>query len=97
MNDEFAPPPFDPASALTRLSRELRALGLEAREGGFERRGQPVARVALDADGRLAARLVRKLARTPEWQQRTLRNAAEVRDFLADVKRRLAAASDRDD
>ena len=44
----FAPPPFKPDEALQRARRDLRELGLAEREGVFERRGQAIARVAID-------------------------------------------------
>jgi len=95
-DDFFAPPPFNADDALQRAQRELRALGLTAREGRFERQGLAVARVALDA-GVLKAGLVRRIVRTPEWQERTLKDHAALRTFIADVKRRLASTGDQDD
>jgi hypothetical protein len=41
---------------------------------------------------------VRKPSRnSPEWQTRTLRTSAEVRDFTQHLKKQLAQWSDRDD
>lgn len=101
MNDDdflgFAPPAFNPAEALQRLRRDLRELGLSERAGVFERRGCAIARVDLD-DTALKAQTVKRPPRnSPEWQSKTLRSGAEVRDFVADLKKRLAAWSDRDD
>ncbi|MBZ8138507.1 hypothetical protein CLD22_01170 [Rubrivivax gelatinosus] len=101
MNDDdflgFAPPAFNPAEALQRLRRELRELGLAEREGVFERRGCAIARVELETAA-LKAGVVKRPSRSgPEWQAKTLRSAAEVRDFVADLKKRLAGWSDRDD
>ena len=102
-DDAFAPPPFDAAAALARLKRELREAGLAEREGRFELRGAAVARAALEADGSLHASVVRRrpsAQRTPgvhDWETRVLRSSADVRDFVAGVKRRLASGSDRDD
>lgn len=91
----FAPPAFRPEAALQRLRRELRDAGLTEREGRFEHRGQAVARAALSADGQsLAVALAKRPARTPEWQERSLRGSAQLRDWLAEVKQRLAAARD---
>ncbi|MFT3817722.1 MAG: hypothetical protein QM750_08875 [Rubrivivax sp.] len=93
----FAPPPFKPDEALAGLRRSLRELGLAERAGVWERRGTAVAKAAVDGAG-LAAAVVRKPSRnSPEWQTRTLKNSADVRDFVADLKRRLAGWSDRDD
>lgn len=99
MSDEdvgFAPPPFRPDEALQKLARELRALGLGARGDQFERRGQAVARAAL-VDGQLQAAMVRQPGRSPEWQTRALTQSAQVRDFVAELKKRMAAWTDRDD
>lgn len=93
----FAPPRFQAEEALVKLRRELQALGLTARGGiDFERRGQPIARVVIE-DGMLKAARVRRPSRAPEWLSRPLRHAADVRDFLADLKKQLAQWSDRDD
>ena len=92
----FAPPPFDPAAALQTLGRELRALGLSEREGRYERRGQHIARAAL-VDGALQVAMVRLPSRTPAWQTRTISQSAQLRDFVAELKKRMAGWSDRDD
>ena len=95
-DDFFAPPPFNPDDALQRAQRELRALGLTPREGRFEKQGTAVARVVIDGQT-LKAGLVRKLIRTPEWTERTLKDNAALRQFVADVKKRLASSGDQDD
>ena len=93
----FAPPPFKPEEALQRLRRELRELGLTEREGRFERRGVQIARLAVAADT-LGAEVVRRPSRSsPQWSARTLKSSADVRDFTADLKRKLAQWSDTDD
>jgi hypothetical protein len=93
----FAPPLFDAAAALQRLKHELREMGLAEREGVFERRGLAIARAGVQ-DGRLTAARVKRPARSgPEWQQRELGSAADLRDFTADLKRALVQWSDRDD
>ena len=98
MSDEFfAPPAFKPDEALSRLKRELRELGLAERAGQFERRGVAIARVAVDGAVLQAARVKRPSRSSPEWQTRTLKSSAEVRDFVADLKQRLAQWSDRDE
>lgn len=93
----FAPPPFKPDEALVGLKRSLRELGLAEREGRFERRGIAVAKAAVDG-GTIAAAVVKKPSRlSPEWQTKTLKSGADVRDFVAHVKKQLAVWSDRDD
>jgi hypothetical protein len=99
MSDElFTLPPFKADEALQRLKRELRDAGLTEREGRFERKGQVLARAALSDDGAvLRVATVKKPTRAPEWQEVTLRDAAQVRDFVADLKRKLKQWSDSDD
>lgn len=93
----FVPPPFKPDDALAGLKRSLRELGLAEREDRFERRGVAIARAAVD-DGAIAAAVVKKPSRlSPEWQAKTLKSGADVRDFVADLKRKLASWSDRDE
>ncbi len=93
----FAPPPFKPDEALQRLEREWRDLGLVKREGHFERRGLAVARAAVDG-AVVAAALVRQPSRlSPEWQTRVLKSSADARDLTNDLKKKLAAWSDRDE
>jgi hypothetical protein len=93
----FAPPPFKPDEALQRLRRDLRELGLSEREGRFERGGMAIARVAVDGNALQAATVRRPSRLSPEWQMRTLKTSADVRDFTAALKRQLATWSDRDD
>ena len=95
-DDFFAPPPFKPDEALQRARRDLRELGLAEREGVFERRGQAIARVAIDGPA-LKAGTVKRPGRTPEWTQRALRDSAQLRDWIADLKKKLASWSDRDE
>jgi len=95
-DDFFAPPPFRPDEALQRARRELRELGLTEREGRFERKGQAIARVAVDG-ATLRAGIVKRPGRSPEWTEKTLRDAAALRDFVAELKQKLAGWSDRDE
>ena len=95
-DDFFAPPPFKADEALLRAKRDLRELGLTEREGGFERKGQAIARLAVEG-GVLRAAVVRRPGRSPEWTEKTLRDAAALRDFVADLKKKLAGWSDRDE
>lgn len=95
-DDFFAPPPFKSDEGLQRLQRELRGLGLTEREGRFERRGQSVARVAIDGAVLKAAR-VREPARSPQWIEKSIKDGAALRDFVAELKRELARWGDRDE
>jgi len=92
----FAPPPFKPDEALQRAKRDLRELGLTEREGRFERKSQQIARVAVDGAA-LKAAVVKRPGRTPEWSEKVLRNSADLRDFVADLRKKLATWSDRDE
>jgi hypothetical protein len=92
----FAPPPFKPDEALQRAKRDLRELGLSEREGRFERRSLQIARVTIDGPT-LKAAVVKRPGRTPEWSEKTLRSSADLRDFVADLKKKLASWSDRDE
>ena len=86
--DDFAPPPFDAANALTQLKRSLRDLKLAERGKGFDLRGKPVLELALDGT-QINVRIARKLALTPEWDQLVVGSAANQRKLLDDIKRRL--------
>lgn len=92
----FAPAPFKPEEALLRLQRDLRGLGLSEREGAFERRGLKIARASI-ADGQLTAAIAKLPARAPDWQSRNLGSSADLRDFVADLKKRMTSWNDRDD
>lgn len=92
----FAPPPFKPDEALARLKRDLREAGLAERGGVFERRGSAIARVAIDG-AQIKAETVAQPARSPHWQVRMLKSSAELRDYVAELKKKLAGWSDRDD
>jgi hypothetical protein len=93
----FASPPFKPDDALAGLKRSLRELGLSERAGVFERRSSAIAKAAVDGVT-ISAAVVKKPSRSsPEWQAKPLKSSADVRDFVADLKRKLAGWSDRDD
>lgn len=98
-DDSFSPgaPPFQPEEALQRLQRDLRALGLTERAGGFERKGVAIARAAVDGDVIRAARVKAPRRAGAEWLPRVLRSSADLRDFVADLKKQLAQWSERDD
>ncbi len=93
----FALPAFKPDEALQRARRDLRDLGLAEREGRFERRGQQIAKLAVDGTALKAAIVRRPSRNSPEWAEKTLRDSAAVRDFVADLKKKLASWSDSDD
>lgn len=99
MSDDwgFAPPPFKPDEALAGLKRELRSAGLTEREGTFERRGSQIARLAVDGAVIKAETVKRPSRSSPEFQARTLKSGADVRDYVAELKKKLASWSDRDD
>lgn len=88
-DDFFSPPPFKAEEALVQLKRGLRDLrALSERGAGFELKGQPVIDLAVDG-ATLRARIAKRPARSPEWETRVLKNSADVRQFTADVKKRL--------
>ena len=93
----FAPPPFKPEQALPGLQRELRALGLAERGGVFERRGLAIARAAVDGQVLRVARVRRPSRQSPEWLPSTLKDAAQLRHFVADLKRQLATWTNQDE
>ncbi len=89
-NDFFATPPFKPDEALTQLKRSLRELRpLAERGSGFELSGQQVIEFQRE-EATLVVQLARQPARTPQWDRMVLKNSADVRRCLEDVKRRLA-------
>jgi hypothetical protein len=92
----FAPPPFNAEHTLAQMKRALRDAKLAERGPGFELRGRRVAELAVVDDG-IEARLARRLAMTPEWDRRVLKNANEQRQWLDDLKKRLARWESGDD
>jgi len=90
MDDYFAPPPFKPAEALLQLKRSLRELKPLAERGdGFELQGMRVIELGSD-DSSITARLARRQSRTPEWDKVVLKNSADVRKCVDEVKKRLS-------
>lgn len=85
----LAPPPFNPEQSLLQLQRAMRDCKLGGRGKGFESRGKPVIEFEV-RDGAVAARLVRRLVATPEWDTVLVKNAADQRKLIDEVKRRLA-------
>jgi hypothetical protein len=91
----FAPPPFRPDAALQQLRRSLRDLRLDERAGGFESRGRRLLEMSA-SDTQIDARIARRPATSPEWENRRLASAADVRRFLDEVRQRLARWADDD-
>jgi hypothetical protein len=92
----FAPPPFKPDEALQRLKRDLREVGLTERNGVFERRGTAITRVSVDG-AHIKVETVKRPSRSPDWQARTMKTSGELRDYVAELKKKLAGWSDTDD
>jgi hypothetical protein len=89
-DDFFAPPAFKPDEALQTLKRSLRDLRpLAERGNGFELAGKRVVELLADATT-ITAKLARQPAHTPEWQPMVLKNSADVRKCVDEVKKRLA-------
>jgi len=93
----FAPQLFNAPAALASLQRDLRALGLTERSGMFERRGRAITKVALDGHTLQASVVKRPSRSSPEWTHKALKSGADIRDFVADMKKKIAGWSDRDD
>jgi hypothetical protein len=85
----FAPPPFNPDSALVTLKRSLRDLKLAERGNAFELRGKRVVELAVEA-GAINAKLARRLMLTPEWDRVVVKSAADQRKLIDEVKKRIA-------
>lgn len=93
----FALPAFKPDEALQRARRDLREMGLSERAGQFERSGVAIAKLVVDGAS-LKASLVKRPSRSsPEWTHKTLSNSAMLRDWTAELKKKLAGWSDRDE
>lgn len=92
-DDFFAPPPFDPESALATLRRTLRDLKLAERAGAFELAGQPVAKARVEG-AVLKLEMARRPARSPDWDRSEASDHAQLRKFTDELKRRLARWQD---
>ena len=88
-DDFFAPPAFRPGEALVGLKRQLRDLKLSERGAGFELKGRAIVELSCD-DATIHARLVKRPALTPEWNVHVLKNSADVRRFVDNVKQQLS-------
>ena len=97
MDDFFAPPPFKAAQALVEMRRTLLEWRLQERGGNFEHQGQALLSLSLDATGgAICARHAQRSARGLRWTELNLRNSAEVRRLLDEVKRQLSRSKDDD-
>jgi hypothetical protein len=89
-DDFFALPAFKPDEALTTLKRQLRDLRPLAERGNrFELSGKAVVDLQAEA-ARLTVRLAKRPAMSPEWETLILKNGADVRKCVDEVKKRLA-------
>jgi hypothetical protein len=89
VSDLFAPPEFRPADSLIQLKRSLRDLRPLAERGdNFELQGQPVIELRCD-DSAITARVARRALRSPEWDTLVLKNGADLRKCVDEVKKRL--------
>jgi hypothetical protein len=93
----FALPAFKPDEALLRAKRELRDMGLSERAGQFERAGLAIAKLEIDGTALKASVVKRPSRSSPEWAHKTLSSSAMLRDWTAELKRKLAGWSDRDE
>lgn len=92
MSDDsfFAPPAFKPADALPQFKRSLRELRPLAERGdGFELQGKRVIELRSD-DATISVRLAKRPAVSPEFETQVIRNSADVRKCIDEVKKRLA-------
>lgn len=93
----FALPAFKPDEALQRAKRDLREMGLSERAGSFERAGTAIAKLAVEGATLKASVVKRPSRNSPEWTHKTLSSSAMLRDWTAELKKKLAGWSDRDE
>lgn len=96
MNDDnfFAPVAFKPQEAMLQLKRGLRDIrSLSERGNHFSLQGQVVLEL-MSVGTLLRARLAKRPAASPDWEQRDCKNSAEVRALQDEIKRRLARWTD---
>jgi len=91
----FTLPPFNAEQSLLQLQRAMRDCKLTPRGKAFESRGKAVVELEV-RDGAVAARLVRRLVNTPEWDPFTVRSAADQRKLIDEVKKRLSRWTDEE-
>jgi hypothetical protein len=88
-DDFMALPPFEPSKAMEQLRRHLRDLKLAPRGNGFEWKASLVIELE-PGSTEIAARLARRPLRAPEWDRFTIADAAQLRRFVDEARRRLA-------
>jgi hypothetical protein len=92
----FEPPPFKPADSLVQLKRSLRDLRALAERGDtFELQGQKVIELRSD-DSVITVRLARRALRSPDWDTLVVKNGADMRKCVDEVKKRLVAWTEAD-
>ena len=97
-DDFFAPPPFDAAQALVGLKRSLRDLRAFGERGAvFEWKGLAAVEATAEDARAIRLRLAKRPARSPEWETRVLKNGADVRSAIEEIKRRLARWKDAEE
>lgn len=95
-DDPFAPLPFQPDEALSKLKRRLRELRLVERQGRFEWQGRPVAEFTLEGAS-IRARTVKQPSSSPEWTNKLLTSSAELRKFAEEFERQCSRWRDREE
>ena len=97
-NNFFALPAFKPDEALVTLKRQLRELRPLAERGNrFELSGKAVVDLSADAST-LTARIAKRPAvSSTEWETLALKNSADLRKCVDEVKKRLARWQQDDD
>lgn len=96
MNDDkfFATPAFKADEALAQLKRSLRDIrSLSERGNHFSLQGQVVLEL-MPVGTLLRARLAKRPAASPDWEQRDCKSSADVRALQDEIKRRLARWTD---
>lgn len=89
-DDFYTPPAFKPNEALVALKRQLRELRPLAERGNrFELSGRAVIELSAEATS-ITARLAKRPAISPEWDTLALKQSADVRKCVDEVKKRLA-------
>jgi hypothetical protein len=85
----FAAPLFKPDDALVQIKRSLRDLKLNERGSAFDLRGKRVLELSING-AQIHARIARKLALTPEFDNVVVAQANDQRKLIDEIKKRLA-------
>jgi hypothetical protein len=97
MSDDFfaSLPPFNAEDGLERLRRGLRDLRVFNERGAarFDWKGKPAIEAAVDGKV-IRVRFAKRPAHAPEWELQTLKDSADVRRWLDDLKKRVARWSE---